>query len=75
MSLAASSAVPGRTSTAGVIAVRRPGCAGRQQGSWRYLQQTVSDRVNPAGEERYPSLRPADGARVNHSAPEETRSG
>jgi hypothetical protein len=54
MSLAASSAAPGRTGTAGVIAVRRPGCAGRQQGSWRYLQQTVSDRVIPVGEGRYP---------------------
>ena len=47
MSLAASSAAPGRTSTAGVIAVRRPGCAGRQQRLWRYLQQTVTS----AGEE------------------------
>src|SRR5580693_7403849 len=32
MSLDASSAAPGRTSTAGVIAVRRPGCARRQPG-------------------------------------------
>jgi hypothetical protein len=32
MSLDASSAAPGRTSTAGVIALRRPGCARRQPG-------------------------------------------
>ena len=75
MSLGASSAAPARTSTAGVIAVRQPGYARRQPGSWRYLQQTVSDRLTSAGEEGVPSLRPEDGAQVNQTAPEETRSG